>query len=189
MSDSVNPAAAGGAPDRLGTNIPQSGFGSEKQAAPLNEKQAPNNEDEDIEDIDALIDDLESQAGDEEEYDEDAAPGSSARPVPEDLLQTDTRNGLTSAEVEQRRRRYGLNQMREDKENLILKFLMYFVGPIQFVMEVRVPPPQVASLLCCSIARCCAAPLHVAALLNCTLLRCSIARCCAAQLHVAALLN
>ena len=32
--------------------------------------------------------------------------------------------------------RYGLNQMKEEKENLILKFLGYFVGPIQFVMEV-----------------------------------------------------
>ncbi len=30
--------------------------------------------------------------------------------------------------------RYGLNQMKEEKENLILKFFGYFVGPIQFVM-------------------------------------------------------
>jgi H+-transporting ATPase len=29
-----------------------------------------------------------------------------------------------------------MNQMKEEKENLILKFLGYFVGPIQFVMEV-----------------------------------------------------
>lgn len=96
----------------------------------------PLDEDDD-EDIDQLIDDLESQDGHEQEVDdEEAAPGSSARPVPEDLLQTDTRTGLTSAEVEQRRKKYGLNQMKEEKENLILKFLMYFVGPIQFVMEV-----------------------------------------------------
>lgn len=97
-------------------------------------------DEEDDEDIDQLIDDLESQDGHEEEVDEgDAAPGSSARPVPEDLLQTDTRTGLTAAEVEQRRKKYGLNQMKEEKENLILKFLMYFVGPIQFVMEVCFP--------------------------------------------------
>ncbi|KAI5852219.1 hypothetical protein BZA05DRAFT_39028 [Tricharina praecox] len=134
MSD-VRPAGAT-TPDRLGTNIPQSGFSdpekhavSEKPVAPLDE------DDDDIEDIDALIDDLESQEGQEYAEDDEAVAGSSARPVPEDLLQTDTRIGLTSAEVEQRRRKYGLNQMKEEKENMILKFLMYFVGPIQFVME------------------------------------------------------
>ena len=52
-------------------------------------------------------------------------------------VQTDTRVGLTSEEVLQRRKKYGLNQMKEEKENMILKFFSYFVGPIQFVMEVR----------------------------------------------------
>jgi hypothetical protein len=28
--------------------------------------------------------------------------------------------------------------MKEEKENLILKFLGYFIGPIQFVMEVSI---------------------------------------------------
>jgi H+-transporting ATPase len=127
-------------PDRLGGNYSTGGFESEKQGAPLSEKQVPPLEDdEEIEDIDALIDDLESQDGGDDDFEDDAAPGSSARPVPEDLLQTDTRVGLTSVEVDQRRRKYGLNQMNEDKENLILKFLMYFVGPIQFVMEVSFP--------------------------------------------------
>jgi len=142
MSD-ARPAGAT-TPDRLGTNIPQSGFDSEKR--PVSEKPgAPlDDEDEDIEDIDALIDDLESQEGQEYADDDEAAPGSSARPVPEDLLQTDTRIGLTSAEVDQRRRKYGLNQMKEEKENLILKFLMYFVGPIQFVMEVSAPRRPIA---------------------------------------------
>lgn len=55
--------------------------------------------------------------------------------VPDDMLQTDTRLGLTEAEVVSRRRKYGLNQMKEEKENLILKFFGFFVGPIQFVME------------------------------------------------------
>lgn len=31
--------------------------------------------------------------------------------------------GLTEAEVLNRRRKYGLNQMKEEKENLILKFV------------------------------------------------------------------
>lgn len=109
---------------------------SEKQ--PIDEKpEGIPLDDEDDEDIDGLISELESLDGhDEEQEENEAAPGSSARPIPEELLQTNTRTGLTSAEVDARRRRYGLNQMKEEKENLILKFLMYFVGPIQFVMEV-----------------------------------------------------
>lgn len=99
---------------------------------------------EEDEDIDALIDDLESEDGHGfEEDDDDAVAGSSARPVPEELLQTDTRTGLTSEQVDARRRKYGLNQMKEEKENLILKFVMFFVGPIQFVMEVRYFPIRI----------------------------------------------
>jgi H+-transporting ATPase len=93
-------------------------------------------EEEEDEDIDALIEELESQDGNLEEEDDVTQPGG-ARNVPEDLLQTDTRQGLTHQEVLNRRKRYGYNQMKEEKENLILKFLGFFVGPIQFVMEVR----------------------------------------------------
>ncbi|KAK0635079.1 Atpase [Bombardia bombarda] len=90
---------------------------------------------EDDEDIDALIDDLESQDGHvDEEEEEEAGPGA-GRVIPEEMLATDTRHGLTTEEVLQRRKKYGLNQMKEEKENLILKFFSYFVGPIQFVME------------------------------------------------------
>ena len=68
-------------------------------------------EDED-EDIDALIEDLESQdAAIDEEDDEVAQPGGE-RVIPEELLQTDTRHGLTSAEVLSRRKKFGLNQMK-----------------------------------------------------------------------------
>jgi H+-transporting ATPase len=101
--------------------------------APTNEK-APAEEGDD-EDIDALIAELESEDGELDE-EEEAEPGMSARPIPEELLNTDTRKGLTSQEVTERRKKYGLNQMAEEKENLIKKFLGYFVGPIQFVMEV-----------------------------------------------------
>ena len=45
------------------------------------------------------------------EEEEEVSPGG-ARVVPEDMLQTDTRVGLTSEEVLQRRRKYGLNQMK-----------------------------------------------------------------------------
>jgi H+-transporting ATPase len=94
---------------------------------------------EEDEDMDALIDELESNDGlqeDEEGQGEETLPGT-VRAIPEEFLQTDTRRGLAEAEVLSRRKKFGLNQMKEEKENLVLKFLGYFIGPIQFVMEVR----------------------------------------------------
>lgn len=87
--------------------------------------------------MDALIEELQSDAGDDifGEDADDAEEGASAKPVPEELLQTDPSVGLTSDQVLQRRKKYGLNQMSEEQENLILKFIMFFIGPIQFVME------------------------------------------------------
>lgn len=140
-------AAAGGAtglnagsdaPNLKSTRI-ESGDFDEKVHTSSVDAQPPPNKTEDgdeDEDIDALIDELESRDGHEEEEDEqDTVPGQ-GRTVPEDMLQTDTRLGLTDNDVVQRRKKYGLNQMKEEKENLVLKFLGYFIGPIQFVMEV-----------------------------------------------------
>ncbi len=122
-------------PNHLNTKF-ESGTFDEKHDAPPPARKSSEEEEED-EDMDALIDELESQDGHAEdaENEEEAAPGG-GRVVPEDQLQTDTRIGLTEAEVHARRKKYGLNQMKEEKENLILKFLGYFIGPIQFVMEV-----------------------------------------------------
>ncbi|RJE19666.1 Plasma membrane [Aspergillus sclerotialis] len=92
-------------------------------------------DDEEDEDIDALIDDLESHDGRPEEEDEGSIEPGGARTVPEELLQTNPEYGLSDSEVTARRKKYGLNQMKEEKENKVLKFLSYFVGPIQFVME------------------------------------------------------
>ncbi|CAO2648573.1 Nn.00g078400.m01.CDS01 [Neocucurbitaria sp. VM-36] len=93
-------------------------------------------DEEEDEDIDALIEELESQDGDNADYEEEEAQiAGGGRLIPEELLQTDTRIGLTLAEVLLRRKKFGPNQMKEEKENLFLKFLMFFVGPIQFVME------------------------------------------------------
>ena len=133
--------------NHLGTDIPSGNIDGHDNSA-HNEKQeysekpaakpkaAAGEDDEEDEDMDALIDDLESQDGGAGEEEEEEVGTGEAPPVPEELLQTDTRVGLTEHEVTQRRRKYGLNQMKEDKENLVLKFLGYFVGPIQFVMEV-----------------------------------------------------
>ena len=127
---------AAGAP-ALDTNIESGGF-DEKRAQHVPAAAAPPKpvDEEEDEDMDALIEDLESEDGhDVFDDDEEVAPGG-GRVVPEDMLQTDSRVGLTEAEVIARRRKYGLNQMKEEKENLVLKFLGFFIGPIQFVMEV-----------------------------------------------------
>jgi H+-transporting ATPase len=141
MADSNGTTGAGSSngssdnPNHLHSTI-ETGTFDEKTGHHANAKPLEDDEEED-EDMDALIDDLESQDGHAEEDEEegDATPGTE-RVVPEFLLQTDTRIGLTEAEVHVRRKKYGLNQMKEEKENLYLKFLGYFVGPIQFVMEV-----------------------------------------------------
>lgn len=102
----------------------------------MDEKKRPSNDDDEEEDLDALIEELESHDGDVTVDDDASDDPGAARPVPEELLQTDTRTGLTDSEVLARRKKYGLNQMKEEKENLVLKFFSFFVGPIQFVMEV-----------------------------------------------------
>lgn len=96
-------------------------------------------DDDDLEDMDLLIDELESVRGlniDEEEL-LDESGSDHATSLPEGLVGTDPDRGLSDAEVSVRRKRFGLNRMKEEKENNILKFLSFFVGPIQFVMEVR----------------------------------------------------
>lgn len=133
-------------PNHLGTSVPSGHFNEahdpektahgDHHAAPVSAEKADGVDEDEEEDMDALIDDLESMDGQIDVEDEVMEAGG-ARPVAEELLQTDTHIGLSEAEVLVRRRKFGLNQMKEEKENLILKFLGYFIGPIQFVMEVR----------------------------------------------------
>ena len=59
-----------------------------------------------------------------------------ARAVPSVLLETSPNQGLDNAEVQARRKRYGWNMMKEEHHSHIKTFLMFFVGPIQFVMLV-----------------------------------------------------
>ncbi|CEP60475.1 H(+)-exporting P2-type ATPase PMA1 LALA0_S01e11760g [Lachancea lanzarotensis] len=104
---------------------------------PTKEKPAAPVESDEEDDIDALIDELQSHHGgdDEEEEEEEKVAAGQARVIPEEMLQTDPSRGLSSDEVTKRRKRYGLNQMAEENESLIVKFLGFFIGPIQFVME------------------------------------------------------
>jgi H+-transporting ATPase len=131
MDESIRPTEQSG-------SSPSGGFDSDPEKS--EKKPLPPDEDDEEEDVDALIEELESQDGNVDDDDEGGDEVGGARPVPEELLQTDTRQGLTDADVLARRRKYGLNQMKEEKENLILKFFGYFVGPIQFVMEVSISP-------------------------------------------------
>lgn len=52
--------------------------------------------------------------------------------VPEEWLDTDIKQGLTSAEVEARRKKTGFNELATEKENMFLKFVGYFRGPILY---------------------------------------------------------
>jgi H+-transporting ATPase len=56
--------------------------------------------------------------------------------VPDELLNTEIRMGLTTSEIDTRRRRYGWNEITTEKTNLLKQFLSYFTGPILYVMEV-----------------------------------------------------
>ncbi|KAJ5649719.1 ATPase P-type K/Mg/Cd/Cu/Zn/Na/Ca/Na/H-transporter [Penicillium longicatenatum] len=62
----------------------------------------------------------------------------SAGMYPDDWLITDIREGLSSEDVNVRRRRSGWNELVSEKENPIAKVLSYFRGPILYVMELAV---------------------------------------------------
>ncbi|CAL9729347.1 plasma membrane ATPase 1 [Monosporozyma unispora] len=125
----LNPAAPS---NQNSPNIPP----QEKIAPPTQNKTSNESGEESEEDIDQLIDDLQSNRDIDEEasVESDQAMGG-PRVVPEEMLQTDPNMGLTSDEVLRRRKKFGLNQMSEESENMFIKFLSYFIGPIQFVME------------------------------------------------------
>ena len=86
-----------------------------------------------MDDIDELIHNLDDGSADQPPLlvEEDESQGKN---VPDNLLQTDTTNGLTLEEVARRRRTFGENELSEKRERNFIKFLMYFVGPVQYVM-------------------------------------------------------
>ncbi|PYH99966.1 plasma membrane ATPase [Aspergillus ellipticus CBS 707.79] len=86
-------------------------------------------------DIDTLIEELESLDGYVELNIQESNQTRQNHPVSDDLLQTDSHHGLSANEVTVRRRKFGSNEMKEAKENLVLKFIWFFIGPVQFVME------------------------------------------------------
>ncbi|GLA53262.1 plasma membrane H+-ATPase [Aspergillus niger] len=92
-------------------------------------------EGEEEEDIDTLIGELESVDGGAELNTQESHQTGRLRPVSDNLLQTDFLTGLDESEAILRRKKFGSNEMKEEKENLVVKFVSFFVGPVQFVME------------------------------------------------------
>lgn len=58
--------------------------------------------------------------------------------TPDEWLTTDMRQGLRSSDVETRRKKTGWNELTTEKENMFLKFLSYFQGPILYGMFLHV---------------------------------------------------
>ncbi|KAI0097202.1 E1-E2 ATPase-domain-containing protein [Nemania sp. FL0031] len=54
---------------------------------------------------------------------------------PDSWLDTDVHFGITSAMVDERRKRFGWNELTSEKENMLAKVFGYFTGPILYVME------------------------------------------------------
>lgn len=58
------------------------------------------------------------------------ASQSTAGEIPEEWLTTSLGQGLSSTEVDIRRKKVGFNELTSEKENMLKKFLGYFNGPI-----------------------------------------------------------
>lgn len=59
--------------------------------------------------------------------------------TPTDWLNTELRDGLNTMEVERRRKTAGWNELTTEKENMILKFIGFFRGPILYVSAAVYP--------------------------------------------------
>lgn len=58
--------------------------------------------------------------------------------TPEAWINTDIKTGLSSEEVDHRRRKAGYNELTSEHTNLLIQFLGYFQGPILYTMEMAV---------------------------------------------------
>lgn len=93
-----------------------------------------------IEEFEKLLEEIESDDEDEDKSGKEDLGLEAPTSAPDHLLQTDVIHGLSEGEVKDRRSTYGFNQLKEHKRSHIKQFLMFFVGPIQFVMEVSLEP-------------------------------------------------
>ncbi|KAI1343160.1 E1-E2 ATPase-domain-containing protein [Xylariaceae sp. FL0016] len=70
----------------------------------------------------------------EPEPDQTQEPADVGKP-PDSWLQTEIQHGVPSSSVEERRKRFGFNELMAEKENMLEKVMGYFTGPILYVME------------------------------------------------------
>ena len=68
--------------------------------------------------------------------------------APEEWMNTDMKHGLNDADVAPRRKDAGWNELTTEKENMFLKFLGYFQGPILYG-EFSSATPKTASIAFC----------------------------------------
>ena len=52
--------------------------------------------------------------------------------VPDEWLEADIKQGISDSDVEHRRKRFGWNELASEKENMFIKFLTFFTGPILY---------------------------------------------------------
>lgn len=52
--------------------------------------------------------------------------------APDSWLHTDLKQGLPSSEIENRRKKAGWNEITAEKENMLLKFIGFFRGPVLY---------------------------------------------------------
>ncbi|KAJ5214034.1 hypothetical protein N7449_001203 [Penicillium cf. viridicatum] len=90
------------------------------------------------ESLDHLIKELETEDGNEPDVDAITIRAGEVHPYPPSLLDTKANEGLDDAEVATRRKKYGWNRMKEQKRNHFIKFLSFFNGPVQWVMEIAI---------------------------------------------------
>ncbi|WWC93239.1 plasma-membrane proton-efflux P-type ATPase [Kwoniella sp. B9012] len=63
---------------------------------------------------------------------------SGTKKVPQEWLETDRQKGLSSSDIDERRKHSGWNELESPSENQFIKFISYFRGPILYVMELAV---------------------------------------------------
>lgn len=68
--------------------------------------------------------------------------------IPAEWLETDISRGLSSDEVEKRRRKAGFNELADIKENMFLKFVGFFRGPVLYGKHLIRPPGNLFSITC-----------------------------------------
>lgn len=71
--------------------------------------------------------------------------------VPEEWLNADIKQGISNGDVESRRKKYGFNEISSEKENLFIKFLMFFTGPILYGKHTHSPSRRQGRTTCASL--------------------------------------